>query len=178
MEAARPTETSGLTMRDVRGELRQLAVNEMVPVGAVAREIGVPSGMLDEWLAERLRIDGAIVGRVIEFIDDRAFVWRTMEEASNSLRQEFAVRLIGNLTILGSEMERAEGAERADLHDHMTMYLADLRRLVELMGDDEAKLPERLAAALRGLLEPGDRMLIARGNAAKRPPAGMRKVHQ
>lgn len=163
MEAARATETGGLIMRDVREELRRLAVNEMVPTGAVAREIGVPSAMLDEWLAERSRIDGAVVGRVIEFIDDRAFVWRTMAEASNSLRQEFAVRLIANIATLASEMEHCAEGERADLHDHMRMCLGDVRRLVDLMGADATKLPERLAAALRGLLEPGDKLLIARG---------------
>ena len=55
-------------------------------------------------------------------------------------------------------------AERAVLHDHLVMYLGDLRRLVYLMGADAAKLPERLAAALRSLLEPGDRMMIARAS--------------
>jgi hypothetical protein len=154
--------------RNVRAELRQLAVNEMVATGAVAREIGVSSELLDDWLAERTRIDGAIVVRIIEFIDDRVFIWSAMSEASNRIRQEFATKLIANLAILGTEMEHAaRESERADLHDHMTMYLGDLRRLVHLMGADVQKLPERLAAALRSLLEPGDRMMIARaGNKA------------
>jgi hypothetical protein len=168
MVTARATENSGRLMaRNVRQELRELAANQMVPIGAVAREIGVPSAMLDNWLAERSRIDGAVVGRLIQFIDDRTFIWRVMPEASNKIRQEFATKLIANLAIIGSEMEYAEGAERADLHDQMTMYLGDLRRLFELMGDDAAKLPERLAAALRSALGPGDKMLISRaGNKA------------
>jgi len=136
-----------MATRNVREELRQLAVNEMIPTGAIAREIGVPSALLDEWLAEQRRIDGAIVGRVIEFLDDRAFIWRVMStEASNSIRQEFAVRLIANVATLTSEMEHCAESERGDLHDHVTMYLADLRRIVDLMGADAAKLPDRLAA--------------------------------
>jgi Protein of unknown function (DUF1018) len=154
-------------MRDVREDLRQLAVNEMVPIGAVAREIGVPSAMLDDWLAERTRIDSARFGRIVEFIDDRAFIWRVMPEASNAIRQEYATKLLANLAILASEMEHCVEEERAGLHDSMTMYLADLRRVVDLMAADAAKLPERLAAALRSALGPGDKMLISRaGNKA------------
>jgi len=156
-------------LRDLRQELRDLAVNDLVPIGAVAREIGVPSAMLEEWLAGRSRIDGAVVGRLIQFLDDRAFVWRVLPEATNAIRQEFAHRQISNLAKLNVELEHCAEAERGDLHDHVRLYLMDLRRLVDLMGADAARLPEALAAALRSLLEPGDKMLIARaGNKAGR----------
>ncbi len=170
MDTARAAETSGSLMaRNVREELRLLAVNEMVPTGAVAREVGVPSELLDNWLAEKTRIDSTTLGRIIEFLDDRAFVWRVMPEAGNAIRQEFAVRLIANLATLAAEMEHCAEGERADLHDHMSMFLFDLRRVVHLMGADADGLPERLAAALRSLLEPGDKLLIARaGNPAGR----------
>jgi hypothetical protein len=168
METARVAETCGYRpMRDVREELRQLAVKETVLTGAVAREIGVSSELLDDWMAERTRLDAEVVVRIVQFLDDRAFIWHAMAEAGITVRQEFAARMITNLAILGSEMERATSeVQRADLHDHMTLYLGDLRRLVALMGATEAELPERLAAALRGLLEPGDRMLISRTGGA------------
>lgn len=164
--------------RDVREELRQLAVNEKVLTGAVAREIDIRSDLLDDWMAERTRLDAEIAVRIIEFLDDRAFVWHAMAEASNTIRQEFAARLITNLAMLGSEMEHATSdVQRSDLHDHLTMYLGDLLRLVNLIVADAAKLPERLASALRSLLEPGDRMLISRsGGAPEERSEGIRKL--
>ena len=114
MDAAPATEESGRVMaaRNVRAELRELAANEMVPMAPSPERSACRLRCLMIWLAERRRIDGAIVGRIIEFIDDRAVIWHAMDEATNSIRQEFATRLIANLSILGSEMEHCGGGAR------------------------------------------------------------------
>jgi len=165
--ATASTKESGGMSRDLRAEARRLTVEQTVLPGAIAREVGMESAALDSWLAERSQLDGAVVERLAMFLDDRALIRHAMSEASNSVRREFAEKLICNLSILGREMETADGSARADIRDQITMYLADLRRVIELMATDAGKLPERLAAALHSLLEPGDRLLISRsGNKA------------
>jgi hypothetical protein len=149
--------------RDIREELRQLVLREFVMPGAVAREIGTTSEVLEDWLADHSRLDGALFDRLNQFIDDRIFVQRVMDEGSTELRRQYAAKLIGNVMSLLCEMERCTAESRADARDQANMYLRDLKHVIDLLGDCDARLPELLATALRGLLGPGDRLLISRG---------------
>ncbi len=139
-----------------------MILDQRIELPAIARECDVSPQALEDWLCTNARKAPAFLDRIIEFIDDRTLVWAAMNaDAAKGLRQDFANALLQNVKILTEELGQAAG--RDDLRAHLLMYLDDLGRVVKLMEADAAKLPERLAAALRSLLEPGDKLLLARG---------------
>jgi hypothetical protein len=114
--------------------------------------------------------DAEFVETVREFIDARNHVKHALVNAPNPIRAEIGGKMIGNVGLLVSELEKAPEDQRSKIHDHISLYLLDLRRLFELMAMGRGR---SLNEYLRSELGPGDRVLIVRGGGkAKKMAAG------
>jgi hypothetical protein len=145
--------------RNICNEALALIGRELIPPAAIARECGVSEETLMAWLSGK-PIGADFICRIADFIDARATVARALAESGNPLRASFALRLISNVGNLLDDLESARADQRAEIHDHILMYILDVRRLIELMGGEK---PPTLASMIHGELKPGDRMMIVRG---------------
>lgn len=122
---------------------------------------------VEEWLQGKTK-SPEFESRIALFIDDYHQVWDTLALASNAARAEVALRFVTNIGVLLNEIEGTPDgrARRGELRDILVNQIVAARRVIELMGAEGGQSPERVAAAIRSALAPGDAMLIRRGGRA------------
>jgi hypothetical protein len=119
--------------RDIRRELWAMIRRDIIIPISIARECQLDEDRFDAWL------DGGnetpeFIETVREFIDARNRVKHALVNAPNPIRAELGGKMIGNVGLLVSELEKAPEDQRSKIHDHISLYLLDLRRLFELMA--------------------------------------------
>lgn len=139
-----------------------MMLRDGVRPAAIARECGLPAAAIEGWLSGRNRSDD-MERRIAQFLEDRALIWAVIEERGAPIRYELATKLVENLEALQLGFEIEDAQFRLEVRDQAAMYLRDLRRLIDLIGAGEEQEAAALVNAIRAILAPGDRLLIARG---------------